>query len=56
MWKDPIVEEVREAGGKLAKKCGYDFHKFSMMIKRHQNQNKANKIIVSKREIRKKTA
>lgn len=36
MWKDPIVEEVRNAGAKLAEKCNYDFHRFSIMIKKHQ--------------------
>jgi len=31
VWKDPIVEEVRAAGAKIAKECGYDLRK---MIKR----------------------
>jgi hypothetical protein len=26
MYSDPIVEEVREAGAKLAEKAGYDIH------------------------------
>jgi hypothetical protein len=31
VWKDPVVEEVRAAGAKIAKECGYDLHR---MIKR----------------------
>ena len=33
MWEDPIVEEVREAGAKLAKKCNYDLKKFAQMLR-----------------------
>jgi len=25
MWKDPVVEEVREAREELARRAGYDF-------------------------------
>ncbi len=39
MWEDPIVEEVRNAGAKIAEKCDYDFYKFSQMIKDHQKRN-----------------
>lgn len=53
MWEDPIVEEVRKAGAKLAEKCDYDFHKFSLMIKEHQKQS--DKIIVPKEKLIKKT-
>ncbi len=38
MWKDPIVEEVREAGAKLAQKCGYDVHVFAAMLRHHQKE------------------
>lgn len=51
MWEDPIVEEVRNAGAKIAKKCDYDFYKFSQMIKDHQKRNKMT--IVSKKDIKK---
>lgn len=36
MWTDPIVEEVREAGRKLAEECGYDLHKFFEMLRHNQ--------------------
>jgi hypothetical protein len=36
MWKDPIVEEVREAGAKLAEECGYNLHAFARMLKQHE--------------------
>ncbi|MEW6687314.1 MAG: hypothetical protein AB1393_14110 [Candidatus Edwardsbacteria bacterium] len=39
MWEDPIVEEVREAGARLAEKCGYDLHVFAEMLRRHQKEN-----------------
>jgi len=38
MWKDPIVEEVREAGAKLAEKCGYNLHVFADMLRQHQKE------------------
>lgn len=47
MWKDPIVEEMRQAGAKLAKKCDYDIDKFSKMIKENQKKNKTR--LVSKK-------
>ncbi len=28
MWKDPIAEEVRKAGEKLAQEANYDLHTF----------------------------
>ena len=39
MWKDSIVEEVREAGAKLAEECGYDLHAFANMLRRHQKKD-----------------
>lgn len=38
MWKDPIVEEVREAGAKLAQECGNDVHLFAEMLRNHQEE------------------
>lgn len=38
MWKDPIVEEIREAGAKLAEECGYNLHTFADMLRRHQKE------------------
>jgi hypothetical protein len=39
MWKDPIVEEVRNAGARLAEECGYDLHAFADMLRRHQSES-----------------
>lgn len=50
MWKDPIVEEARKAGAKLAEKCDYDFYKFSRMLKEHQKSS--DKVIVSKKKLK----
>ncbi len=38
MWKDPIVEEIRDAGAKLAEECGYDPHVFADMLRKHQKE------------------
>ena len=40
MWKDPIVEEVREAGAKLAKNCDYSFKKLGKMLKAGENRSR----------------
>ena len=37
--KDPIVEEVRNAGAKLAEECGYNLHTFADMLRRHQKES-----------------
>ena len=36
--KDYIVEEVREAGAKLAEACGYNIHAFAEMLRKHQKE------------------
>ena len=36
MWKDPIVEEVRNAGAKVAKECDYDIHKMAERFRKTQ--------------------
>jgi len=41
MWKDPIVEEVRRTGAKIAKECDYDLHK--MIVRLKQREQKMNK-------------
>jgi hypothetical protein len=38
VWMDPIVEEVREAGDRLARAAGYDLHEFCRQIREHQQQ------------------
>ena len=55
MWKDPIVEEVREARAELAKKCDYDIEKISKMIKAGEKRSKKSgwKIVAPKIKNRK---
>ena len=38
MWIDPIVEEVRKAGDKLARQADYDLHRFCERIREHEKQ------------------
>lgn len=38
--KDYIVEEVREAGAKLAEACGFNIHAFADMLRKHQKEIK----------------
>lgn len=45
MWKDPIVEEVREAGARLAKKARYNPDTFLANLRK--NQKKSGRRIVS---------
>jgi hypothetical protein len=52
MWKDPIVEEVREAGKKLSEKCGNDVHEFAKMIRlAEKKREKEGWKFVSKKDI-----
>lgn len=44
MLKDPIVEEVREAGAKIAKKCNNDFHKMCEYLRKKEKKHK-NRVI-----------
>ena len=50
MWKDPIVQEVREAGEELAKKANYDLHTFIENLK--ENEKKLNSKIVSRIDLK----
>lgn len=36
MWKDPIVEEVRNAGDKLVKEAGNNLHNFCEMLRKKE--------------------
>ena len=36
MWKDPIVEEVRAVGDKLARESDYDFHRYCERLRERQ--------------------
>ncbi len=47
MWKDPIVEEVRSYGNKIAKKCNNDFHKMCEYLRKKEKRHKTK--LVSKR-------
>ncbi len=40
MYSDPIVEEVREAGAKLAEKAGYDIHAFFRLLREAERDYK----------------
>ena len=42
MWKDPIVEEVRAAGGKIAEECDYDVHKMAERFRKARNGESKN--------------
>ena len=37
-WQDPIVQEVREAGEKLAKEANYDVHTFFQNLRANEKQ------------------
>ena len=39
MWNDPIVEEVRKSGEKLAEQSGYDFHNFCELIRKYKKEH-----------------
>ncbi len=36
MWKDPIVEEVRNAGAKLVKESGNNLHQFCEILRKKE--------------------
>jgi hypothetical protein len=38
MWKDPIVEEIRNAGAKLAEECGYNLRAFAEVLRQRQKE------------------
>ncbi|MCX7014166.1 MAG: hypothetical protein NTW86_16720 [Candidatus Sumerlaeota bacterium] len=38
MRKDPIVEEVRRAGDRLARACGYDLHKLCERLRQTERE------------------
>ncbi len=39
MQKDPVVEEVRRAGAKLAKKAGNNLHKFCEELRKAEKEH-----------------
>lgn len=40
-WIDPIVQEVRTAGEKLAKQADYDLHTFFQYLRKNEKKRKA---------------
>jgi hypothetical protein len=49
MWRDPIVEEVRQAGEELAKRADYNLHTFLENLRKNEKKRKA-KIVSRVRE------
>jgi hypothetical protein len=45
MRKDPIVEEVRKAGNRLARKYGYDLHKLCEHFRKTEREFEANVVL-----------
>jgi hypothetical protein len=39
-WKDPIVEEVRQAGAEIARKSGNDLHRLCQHLRAAQSGRK----------------
>lgn len=44
MWKDPIVEEIRNAGNRIVKEAGNDLHKFCEVL-RHKEKEHSDKLV-----------
>ncbi len=40
MWKDSVVEEVRNAGKKIQNECSNDLHSFATMLKKNTEKLK----------------
>ena len=38
MWSDPIVEEIRQAGEKIAAECGFDIARMSERFRKNQSE------------------
>ena len=53
MWIDPIVEEVRETGDKLAKAVDYDLHRFCERIREYEQQHPERLVSLPPRHIEK---
>lgn len=55
MWKDPVVDEVRKAGEKLAERAGYDTKRFAEMLRADQRTTGHKVVSFEKRIIPVKT-
>ena len=40
MWRDPIVQDVREAGEELARQANYDLHTFFQNLRNNEKKRK----------------
>ena len=48
MWQDPIVQEVREAGEKLAKQANYNLHTFFQNLRKNERERDSQVVSRSK--------
>ena len=49
MWSDPIVEEIRQAGEKIAAECGFDISRMSDRFR--MNQDRFRNRVVQKKDV-----
>ena len=54
MWKDPIVEEVRNAGKEMQRQANNDLHTFFENLRKNEKKHKDN--LVSRVEKEKNTS
>lgn len=54
MWKDPIVQEARKAGEKLARQADYNLHTFFQKLRKNQKEGiyEVPKRVVSKKRVK----
>ncbi len=52
MWKDPVVEEVREAREELARRAGYDFKVYINNLRENEKKSKAKIVSRSKKNLK----
>ena len=52
MWKDSVVEEVRNAGKKIQNECSNDLHSFAAMLKMNTEKlKKEGWTVVGKKQV-----
>ncbi len=54
MWKDPIVQEARKAGEKLARQANYNLHIFFQKLRKSEKEGlyEVPKRVVSKKRLK----
>jgi len=54
MWKDTIVQEVREAGEELARQADYNLHTFFQQLRKNEKEGlyEVPKRVVSKKRVK----